>query len=47
MRIHFEDSYLDNRYDIGAGAYNSPHRDHPLTWKYQNKTYINERPVAI
>ena len=51
MHTHFEDSWFDNRGlsrpDVGAGQGHSPYRFRPLTWDYQNKTYLNERTVGV
>jgi len=33
-RTHNEDSWFDNRHDVGAGPFNSPYRWRPLTWTY-------------
>lgn len=46
MRDHYEDTELDWRYDIGAGAFHSPYRWAPLEWKVDSVTYCNERPIS-
>ncbi|HHU26470.1 MAG TPA: dipeptidase [Bacteroidales bacterium] len=46
MRDHYEDTELDWRYDLGAGPFNSPYRLSPLTYKLDDESYCNERPIA-
>lgn len=46
MRDHFEDTPLDIRHDIGAGAYEMPYRPTPLTKTVDGVTYYNERPTS-
>lgn len=46
MRDHYEGTALDWRNDVGAGAYQSPYRWAPLTWKVDSVEYCNERPIA-
>eukprot|EP00912_Choanoflagellata_sp_UC4_P002058 UC4_evm1s1314 len=50
MRTHFESTWFDNRGeirpDVGAGAENSPYRWRPLVWKFEGKSYVNERTVG-
>jgi len=46
MRDHFEDTPLDIRNDIGAGAYEMPYRPTPLTKTLDGVTYYNERPTS-
>ncbi len=46
MRDHYEGTALDWRNDVGAGAYRSPYRWAPLTWKVDSVEYCNERPIA-
>ncbi len=46
MRDHYEDTELDWRYDLGAGPFNSPYRWSPLTYKLDDESYCNERPIA-
>jgi dipeptidase len=51
MRTHFEGTWFDNegynRKDVGAGPGNSPYRWRPLTWKVEDKTYVNERTIGV
>ena len=46
MRDHYEDTPLDIRNDLGAGAYNMPYRPTPLSAEVDGKTYFNERPIS-
>lgn len=46
MRDHYEGTALDWRFDVGAGAYQSPYRFAPLTWEVEGEQYCNERPIA-
>lgn len=46
MRDHYEGTALDWRFDVGAGAYESPYRFAPLTWEVEGTQYCNERPIA-
>lgn len=46
MRDHLEGTELDMSKDPGAGPHGLPYRWRPLTWKYQDKTYVNERATA-
>ncbi len=46
MRDHLEGTELDMRKDPGAGPHGLPYRWRPLTWKYEGKTYVNERATA-
>ena len=46
MRDHLEGTELDMSKDPGAGPHGLPYRWRPLTWKYQGKTYVNERATA-
>ncbi len=46
MGDHLEGTELDMSKDIGAGPYNLPYRWRPLTWKLDDKRYINERATA-
>lgn len=46
MRDHLEGTELDMSKDPGAGPHGLPYRWRPLTWKYEEKTYINERATA-
>ncbi len=46
MSNHYEHTALDFRNDLGGGQYKAPYRPRPLTWKYNDKSYHNERAVA-
>jgi dipeptidase len=50
MRDHLEGTEFDMRKDIGAGAFGSPYRWRPLTWKVTDDpnapSYCNERAAA-
>jgi dipeptidase len=46
MRDHLEGTELDMSKDPGAGPHGLPYRWRPLTWKYEEKTYFNERATA-
>lgn len=46
MRDHYEDTPLDMRHDLGAGAYEMPYRPSPLTFKVDGKDYFTERPTS-
>ena len=46
MRDHYEDTPLDIRSDIGAGAWEMPYRPTPLSFKVDGQTYFNERPIS-
>ncbi len=46
MRDHFEDTEFDMTTDVGAGPYKLPYRWRPLTWKVDEKEYLNERAVS-
>jgi dipeptidase len=46
MRDHLEGTELDMSKDEGAGPHALPYRWRPLTWKYEGKTYFNERATA-
>ena len=50
MRDHLEGTPLDMRKDAGAGAFGSPYRWRPLTWKVSGtkdaNEYCNERATA-
>lgn len=45
-RDHLEGTELDMAKDPGAGPFGLPYRWRPLTWKYEGKTYFNERVTA-
>ena len=42
-RNYLQGTELDMTKDAGAGPFGSPYRWRPLTWKYDNKEYFNER----
>jgi dipeptidase len=46
MRDHLEDTELDMRKDLGAGAHGLPYRWRPLTWSVNGQEYCNERATA-
>jgi dipeptidase len=46
LSSHFEGTSLEYGPDLASGLFSSPYRPKPLTWEYQKKTYLNERPVA-
>ncbi len=46
MRDHYEGTYFDTQNDCSAGPGNAPYRPSPLSWKYEGKTYFNERPIS-
>ena len=46
MRDHYEGTPLDMSKDLGAGAYNSPYRPSPLTFKVDEQECFNERPIS-
>ena len=46
MRDHYEGTYFDMTVDAGAGAFSSPTRFAPLTWKIDSVEYCNERPIG-
>ncbi|MEI7596790.1 MAG: C69 family dipeptidase [Bacteroidota bacterium] len=45
-RDHLEGTKFDMTKDFGAMPYGLPYRWRPLTWKYNGKTYFNERATA-
>ena len=46
MGDHLEGTELDMTKDPGAGPFGLPYRWRPLTWKYEGKTYCNERATG-
>ena len=46
MRDHFEGTPMDMTQDIGAGGNALPYRWRPMEFKYDGKTYVNERAIA-
>ena len=47
MRDHYEGTPMDMTKDIGAGSNELPYRWRPLSFKYEGKTYCNERPISV
>ncbi len=45
-RDHLNGTELDMANDAGAGPFGLPYRWRPLTWKYQDSTYFNERTTV-
>ena len=46
MRNHYEGTPLDMTVGAGSGAFNSPFRNSPLSFKVDGVEYFHERPVA-
>ncbi len=46
MRDHYEGTPMDMTTDIGAGGNALPYRWRPMSFKYEGKTYCNERAIA-
>ena len=46
MRDHYEGTPMDMTADIGAGGNALPYRWRPMGFKYEDKSYINERAIA-
>lgn len=48
MRDHYEGTPLStiDTTDVGSGIWEMPYRPTPLTFKYNGKTYFNERPTS-
>lgn len=46
MRDHYEDTPLDMTVGAGSGAFGSPYRKTPLTYKVDSVEYFQERPVG-
>ena len=46
MRDHYEGTPMDMRVDIGAGGNACPYRWRPMNFKWEGKTYVNERAIA-
>ena len=46
MRDHYEGTPMDITQDLGAGPWSMPYRPSPLSFKVDNKTYFNERPIS-
>jgi dipeptidase len=45
-RDYLQGTEFDMSKDIGAGPHKLPYRWRPLTWKYDGKTYFNERTTV-
>ena len=46
MRDHYEGTPMDITQDLGAGPWSMPYRPSPLSFKVDDKTYFNERPIS-
>ena len=46
MRDHYEGTPMDVTQDVGAGPFGSNVRWRPLTWKIDDQSYFNERPIS-
>ena len=46
MRDHYEGTVLDMTKDLGAGGHGLPYRWRPMSWKVDDKSYVNERAIA-
>ena len=46
MRDHYEDTPMDIRSDVGAGAWKMPYRPTPLRFEVDGEAYFNERPIS-
>lgn len=46
MRDHYEGTPMDMTTDIGAGGNSLPYRWRPMSFEWEDKTYINERAIA-
>lgn len=46
MRDHYEDTPMDIRGTVMAGAYDSPYGTRPLEWELDSVKYFCERPVS-
>ena len=46
MRDHYEGTPMDITGDIGAGPWSMPYRPSPLSFKVDDKSYFNERPIS-
>ena len=46
MRDHFEGTPMDMTQDIGAGGNACPYRWRPMNFRWDGKTYVNERAIA-
>ena len=46
MRDHYEHTALNMTTDVGAGPWAAKFRDRPLSWKFGNEYYVNERSIG-
>ena len=46
MRDHYEGTPMDITQDLGAGPWSMPYRPSPLSFKVDDKSYFNERPIS-
>ena len=46
MRDHYEGTPMDITGDLGAGPWSMPYRPSALSFKVDDKTYFNERPIS-
>ena len=46
MRDHYEGTPMDMSIDVGAGGNALPYRWRPMEFKWNGKTYLNERAIA-
>ena len=46
MRDHYEGTPFDITGDVGAGPWSMPYRPSPLSFKVDDKSYFNERPIS-
>ena len=46
MRDHYEGTPLDITGDVGAGPWSMPYRPSPLSFKVDDQSYFNERPIS-
>ena len=46
MRDHYEGTPMDITGDLGAGPWSMPYRPSPLSFKVDDKSYFNERPIS-
>ena len=46
LRDHYEGTPMDITGDLGAGPWSMPYRPSPLSYKVDDKSYFNERPIS-
>ena len=46
MRDHYEGTPMEITEDLGAGPWSMPYRPSPLSFKVDDVTYFNERPIS-